>query len=375
MNAHKKIALVYDAVFPFIKGGAELRFYELGRRLAAQGYDVHLYGMKCWPGENVISFERMTLHGLCKQYPLYTGSGRRSIFQALWFGISSLKLVFEDFDVIDCCGFPYFSLFPCRLATWLKRKPLYATWHEVWGKEYWQEYLGAAGVIGYGVEKLAVRLPDTIISASEHTTRRLRETLGRTAGVVTIPNGVDTAKIHDSPPSERASDIIIVGRLLPNKNVGLLLKAVSILKRRQPGIKLLVVGEGPEREVLEEMSRNLGLGENVIFLGRVEKHEDVFSLMRSSRLFVLPSTREGFGVVVIEANACGLPVVTVRHEYNAARDLIQEGINGLLAEPTAEDIAEKIMIVLTNRDTMDPSAGIEQYDWKAIVHRLEQVLN
>ena len=57
----------------------------------------------------------------------------------------------------------------------------------------------------------------------------------------------------------------------------------------------------------------------------MEKHEDVYSLMKSSKVFVLPSTREGFGISVIEANACGIPVITVRHENNASKDLIQVG--------------------------------------------------
>src|SRR3569833_2060248 len=125
----KKIALVYDAIYPYIKGGGERRFYELGRHLVRQGYEVHFYGMKLWDGPKVITRDGLILHGICKNMPLYTATGRRSITQAIWFGLNSFKLLFARFDVIDCCGFPYFSLFPCKLAALLRRKPLYATWH------------------------------------------------------------------------------------------------------------------------------------------------------------------------------------------------------------------------------------------------------
>src|SRR5262245_13845092 len=110
-NQVKKIALVYDAIYPYVMGEGARRFYELGKRLAASGHEVHLYGMKFWDGPAVIERDVLVLHGLCQARPLYTKTGRRSISQAVIFGLSSLKLVRAEFDVIDCCGFPYFSLF------------------------------------------------------------------------------------------------------------------------------------------------------------------------------------------------------------------------------------------------------------------------
>ena len=60
----QRIALVYDAIFPFVKGGGEKRFYEVGQALAQDGYNVHLYGMKFWDGPAVITRNGVTLHGL-----------------------------------------------------------------------------------------------------------------------------------------------------------------------------------------------------------------------------------------------------------------------------------------------------------------------
>src|SRR5207244_3538347 len=166
--APPRVALVYDAIYPYHKGGGERRYRELADLLAGAGHRVDLYGMRSWPGPDPVPVSpRVRIHGLCRARPLYTASGRRSIVQGLLFGLACLKLMRRRFDVIDCCGFPYFSLFTCKLVAVLRGKPLVSTWHEVWGLAYWQEYLGpVAGRVGALVERLAVTLPDRIICVS-----------------------------------------------------------------------------------------------------------------------------------------------------------------------------------------------------------------
>jgi glycosyltransferase involved in cell wall biosynthesis len=95
--------------------------------------------------------------------------------------------------------------------------------------------------------------------------------------------------------------------------------------------------------------------------------------MKSSKMLVLPSTREGFGLVVIEAMAAGIPVITTRHKDNAARDLVVDGVNGLLVEPMATDIAEKILNLMRDGTQMKPRKNIEKYDWQHIMPGLENV--
>lgn len=362
-----KIALIYDAVFPFIKGGGEKRFYEIGRRLAESGFAVHLYGMKSWEGESVIQFEGMTLHGICRNYPLYLKSGRRSIYQAVMFGLASFRLWREPFDVVDCCGFPFFSTFPIRIITWLRRKPLYSTWHEAWGLNYWKQYLGFWGIFGYAIEKIAVRLPDKILAGSENTAHAILEKLGREQGVVIAPSGIDLEKIKNSIPAEIKSDIIFAGRLLPYKNVDVLIGAMNILVQSHPQASLLIIGEGPEKEKLEALVKSLGLSGNVRFAGFLEKEEAVYSAMLSSKVLAMPSTREGFGIVVLEANACGLPVITTSHPQNAAQDLIKSNLNGKVVDLGEKEFAEAIALELSTRQEPDfYRSFVKDYDWNAI---------
>jgi glycosyltransferase involved in cell wall biosynthesis len=95
--------------------------------------------------------------------------------------------------------------------------------------------------------------------------------------------------------------------------------------------------------------------------------------MKSSKMLVLPSIREGFGLVVVEANAAGIPVITTNHTDNAAKDLIVEGVNGLLTYPAVEDIAKNIIQLLRSHEQMRPQENIEKYDWSIIVKKLEKI--
>jgi glycosyltransferase involved in cell wall biosynthesis len=370
-----KLAFVYDAIYPFVKGGAEKRNYELSKRLAKQGYEVHIYGMKWWEGEDIIKEENVYLHGLCKAKPLYTEEGKRSIWQAIYFGMHCFKLAKEDFTVLECCGFPYFSLFACKIISLSKGKKLYSTWHEVWGKNYWKEYLGKLSIFGIMIEKLSILMPDTLIAVSDATTRRIIKDLRYGKPVFTIPNGIDYAEIKSIAPGSTESDIIYAGRLLDFKHVDVLIRAISLLKAKSPSIKCTIIGDGPQRTALEELSEQLHVQENVTFLGFLENYQDVLAHLKASKVFVLPSTREGFGIVLLEANASGLPVITIKDENNAAGDLIEKGRNGIVCVLDEKDIAEKVHEVLTvkkiaSKDCIDSA---RQYDWDNITDKLKGV--
>jgi len=129
-------------------------------------------------------------------------------------------------------------------------------------------------------------------------------------------------------------------------------------------------------ERLRRLVEDLQIEENVVFLGFLETDEDLIAAMKSSRIFVLPSMREGFGISALEANACGLPVVTVRSEMNAASDLVEEGLNGLVVDPTPEDMAEAVLKLL--KDDMynrlsEPSRRVaEKYDWSVVTDAIER---
>jgi glycosyltransferase involved in cell wall biosynthesis len=333
---------VYDAVYPWVKGGAERRYYEIATVLAARGHDVHWYGMKYWDGPATVRIDGIMFHGVCAARPLYTSSGRRSISQAIIFGFACLRMVLSGglsgCQVVDCCGFPFFSLFSVWLVLRVRRHQMVVTCHEVWGERYWREYLGRAGRVGALVERAALRLPQRIISVSEETSRRLVAELNVPAQVTVVPNGVDIAAIERAEEFSVPIDVLYVGRLVDFKNVDLLLEAVRILAGDLPSIRCAVVGDGPERARLETLAADLGLASNVHFVGFLQDINVVYGMMKSASVLVLPSKREGFGIVVLEANAAGLPVVVVDYPDSSAKELIGEA-NGVVVPPDSAALA------------------------------------
>jgi len=371
-----KIALISDAIYPYNKGGKEKRIFEVATRLSKNGHEIHLYCMKWWEGPGDRVENSINLHAISKKYPLYSGK-RRSMIQAFMFGLACLKLIKEDFDIAEVDHIPFFPLFFLKPVCIIKRKKIIATWHEVWGKNYWQEYLGWRGIFGYLLEKISVRIPDEIISVSNYTTKKLKDDLGSKKKIYTIPNGNDFEKIQKIEASREETDIIFAGRLLSHKNIDVLIKSIHLVKERKQKIKCSIIGEGPEKKNLEALARKLNLDENIEFPGFLEAHDDVYARMKSSKVFVLPSTREGFGVVVVEANACGIPVITVSHKENAARDLIEEGNNGFICKLKEEEIANRIIRVLKNNSDKKIEKRCldfaKKYGWDKIVDEIEEV--
>lgn len=370
-----KIAFIYDAVYPFITGGAEKRVYEMARRLVQRGHEVHWYGIGWWwpeNGQKDIEIEGIHLHGVCKPMDLYNDE-RRSIGEAVYFAVRLLpKLGREKFDVIDCQGFPFFSCFTAKINSLFVGSPLVITLHEVWN-DYWYEYLGKAGFFGKLVEKLMVNLTGKIITVSKKTKADLNAMKSSEKSVV-IPNGIDFNYISKISPSDKKSDIIFAGRLIKEKNVEILIRAIPDVKKKIPDIKCCIIGDGPERVKLDKLVQELEIQNNVEFKGFMKDYSSLISYMKSSEVFVMPSTREGFGIVVIEANACGLPVVVVDSKMNAASDLIINNKNGIISDFSKEDIAENIINMMDKKEKMqkDCIETSREYDWDRIVDSLEE---
>ncbi|WP_301676509.1 glycosyltransferase family 4 protein [Methanoculleus methanifontis] len=367
-----KIAYVYDAVYPWVKGGVEKRIREVSVRLADRGHEVHVYGMRCWDGPAVIERDGVTLHGVCPGEGLYI-DGRRTVPQALRFGKAVLRpLLSSGADVVDCQNFPYFSCFATKAASVRRGFPLVVTWHEVWG-DYWYDYLGRRGAFGKAVEQLAAGLTDHHIAVSPSTARALAG-LGVSGPVPVVPNGIDLARIAAVPPAAEEWDVIFTGRLIREKNVDVLLRALVRVREEVPDLRALIVGDGPERPALERLARDLGLDGAVTFTGFLPDYDSVVAAMKASRVFVLPSTREGFGIAALEAMACGIPVVTTDHPGNAAGDLVVPGVNGYRPGLSAGEIGEGIVKILCNSNIDDRKCVTlaETYDWNRIVEALEQ---
>jgi glycosyltransferase involved in cell wall biosynthesis len=346
------VALVTDAIYPYFRGGKEVRYHEVAQRLA-QRAEVHVFTMKWWDGPWTRYDGPVTFRATCRLHPMYSGE-RRSYREAFFFALSCLRLFRFHFDAIEADQFPTFHIFTLRLITWLKRKPLTVTWHEVWDRAYWCEYLGWVGNIAWLVQWLAMRVPDHLIAASSETAARLREVFGDRASIFVVPNGIDLEGIQNSHPDDMRVDLVIVGRLLPHKNVDMLLESVALLHSAGLHVTCRVIGDGPQRAALHERAEELGISDAVDFRHDVWEQKDLYSLIKAARVAVFPSAREGFGIAVLEAIACGISVVTTSAPDNLAQHLVARAAAGTVCAPSAEAIADTVRKLLA-----DPHGGQE----------------
>lgn len=364
--------MVYDVIFPYVVGGVQLRNWELAKRLSGRGHEVTLFGMKHWPGPAIIEREGVRLHGVCSPRELYR-NGRRAFLPPIYTGLRTLApLLRERYDLIDVANFPYFPFFSAKIATLTQRSRLVVTWIEVWGS-YWQEYLGKAGLVARAIEKVCANGTTNAVAISDMTKRDLRR-IGYRGPVEVIGCGVDVAGVTSVGASAAASDVVFFGRLIKEKNADLLIRAIALLAKDLPEVRCLIVGDGPARDGLVSLIHDADLQRQVRVVPFVRDHAEVFATMKASKVLVLPSSREGFGITALEANACGLPVITTRYPRNACCDLIRDGENGFVCEPSDGEVAERIRQVLVGAgpSPSDCARSAARYDWDALATAVER---
>jgi glycosyltransferase involved in cell wall biosynthesis len=162
-----------------------------------------------------------------------------------------------------------------------------------------------------------------------------------------------------------------VGRLLDHKRVDVLIDAVAELSRRGTCLSLTIVGKGPEYSELRKRAAACGLTSQITFTGELPTHAGVISRMKSARLMVFPTLREGFGLAAVEAMACGTPVITTDHPDNFARLLVAPGQNGYLCRADGSDLPDLILRALAERQVLSRGAmdTASRYTWQAVVGR------
>ncbi len=195
------------------------------------------------------------------------------------------------------------------------------------------------------------------------------------AKVIVIRNGTDH-QIATWPRSHQGGGVkrlLFVGRLSVQKNIPLMLEAIAEYRRGGgPPVSLTIVGDGEIAPAVAADIRRLGLQQIVAMRGSLHGDE-LQAAYEEADLLVLTSVNESFGLVLIEAMTKALPIVTV--DIPAVRNVVRNGINGLLAEPTPDGVASAILRLLTDNDlyaeisrnNLAESAG---YAWPAIAREM-----
>ncbi|HEY2632919.1 MAG TPA: glycosyltransferase, partial [Solirubrobacteraceae bacterium] len=324
------------------------RWYRnLAERLAQEGHEVTYLTLRQWErGEKLDLDPRVRVVEAGPRMRLYVG-GRRRILPPLVFGAGVLWHLLRHgrgYDVVHTCSFPYFSLLAAGATRRLGRFELVVDWHEVWSREYWLEYLGRiGGRIGYGVQLACARLPQRAFCFSRLHSSRLREEGLR--GEVRVLEGEYAGSLDTPTPRAAAPVVVFAGRMIPEKQAPLAVGAFARAAERVEGLKGEFYGDGPELETVRKAIVEHGLTERATAPGFVDAQTLDAALSRALCM-LSTSSREGYGMVVIESCSHATPAVVVAGEDNAATELIEEGVNGTVApNPDPETIAQAIVRV------------------------------
>jgi glycosyltransferase involved in cell wall biosynthesis len=344
-----RICLVYDRLHPWTLGGAERWVRDVGDVLVEHGHEVTFLTLRHWGRDVRPSIPGARVVAMGPKLPDYNET-RRTVLPPIIFGVCVLWHLLRhgrSYDVVHTASFPYFSLLAAGVVRPFAGYRLVVDWHEVWTRAYWVSYLGrVGGLIGWLVQWLCIRIPQRAYTPSRMQASRLRaEGLRGPIDVLDGRYSGPSAPVLDGG-IRRAPTVVFAGRHIPEKRVPALLPAFARVVREVPELRLEIYGDGPDTSRVRGLVSELGLDGYVRVHGFVAEHAVVDDAIARAECMVLPSRREGYGLVVVEAIARGTPAVVVLDPDNAATELVEDGVNGVVAASASpEDLAEAILRV------------------------------
>lgn len=337
-----KVLIISEMSLPYASGGGEVRYGLLARGLAQRGHDVTWLSMKQRQSPTQERREGvMHLH----RGPRITAPPVRSLWaklQFMWAVV--MHLLRHRYDVVDCQT--YAPLPAAWLACRLHGMSLIATIHDTAapapaGGEKGDQWMSPVDRwLAKHVERRLYRLSyQHVLTVSEAVRADLVQRMGLSVQQITVVhNAIDLEHIAGVARSEASGqvDLIFVGRLIPHKHPEVVLQVMAQITAHRhaigrPAPTALIVGGGPLAASLTRTAQELGLAQSCRLVGEVGSHDEVIAHLKSARVLLLPSTREGFGLVLAEAMACG--VATVAWRLPPLQETLGEGLQHCLVSP------------------------------------------
>lgn len=313
-------------------GGAEFFTQEIAKRLVGAGDEVEWFtaGFAGSPNEERVDGVKVVRSG--QQWTVHTHAIRRYR--------GRLKGRFDAvIDEVNTIPFftPLWADIPCLML-------IFQLAREVW----WYESRFPLSAVGYLAEPIYLRFyrDVPVMTAADSTVDDLRS-LGFRNRLTTIPVGIEQISPLLRTAKEPVPTFIYVGRLAPSKRVDDIIAAFAAYERVAGTAKLWLVGEGPDQTRLQRQVSRLGITADVEFLGRIPREEKHCRMARA-HLLLMASAREGWGLVVTEANACGTPAVV--YDVPGLRDSVRHGVSGLVVQPRPEALTDGMLTMTRNRD-------------------------
>jgi len=342
-------------------GGGDRRLFEEAATLQKNGADARVIASRTDPASD---YERVSegvrirtvkcVPDSFQRMPALHFYLARSLFPLLSMPVLVATLLREDVDVIVDNHTPHPSL--VGFLGPLFSVPTVALVHEFHDWSALEKYPLPVGVVQLLVQNfLRIGVYSAVIVPRELTKHAL-EAYGTRVPIYVVPNGLDVDAYQNSPAHTNAEsfDFLVVSRLVHRKGVDQLLEAMAVVVEDRPSVYLGIAGTGTERERLEALAVELGIEENVEFLGYVSE-ERKRALLHEAGVFVMPSRQEGFGIAVLEAMATGTPVVA--NDLDILRSLVPDDHNRLADATDPEAFGNAMVDVLDGETDADRAAG------------------
>ncbi len=329
-------------------GGAEVHLHEIFKRIVARGHAVTLF-CSSFPG--AASEEEIDGIRVIRE-------GHRNLFNVLVPLRYATRFRREQYDIVvdDINKIPFYT--PLYV-----KEPLAAMVLHLYRQSIFRETNALAALYVYGTERLALSIyrqtPTAVISTS--TKNELMQFGFAENRLVDVSVAVNHEQYRPLGISKSPVPLIgYVGRIKKYKSVDQLLRAFQIVRGHIPAARLVIVGDGDGLPPLRRMAVSLGIADETTFTGFLSAEEKV-KLINQMHVVVNTSAKEGWGLTVTEANACGVPVVA--SDVPGLRDAVKDGETGLLYEyGHIEQLAEKVLLVLRDENLRNRlAAGAMEY--------------
>ena len=313
-------------------GGAEVHLHEISRRIATHGHRVTVLAS---------SFKGSTAEEEIDGVRVVRCGGKFTFNFHVPGAIKKLERR-EAFDVIidDINKIPFYT--PLYI-----RKPLLALAHHLFGHTIFLETIPPLALYVLLSELMipVVYKRTRLVVVSESTKEELVKRGLPAENIGIVYNAVDHSRYTPSGEAKPSRPLIgYVGRIKRYKRIDYLLRALQIVQARIPEVRLKVAGSGDYLDSLVVLAGRLGIEDRVDFMGFVSEQEKI-DMLREAQVVVNPSSKEGWGVTVIEANACGTPVIA--SDVPGLRDAVVDGETGFLVSyGDVEGFAARIIQVL-----------------------------
>ena len=310
-------------------GGAEVLTHEVMRRFVERGHDMTLFCPKVIgrPNREIIDGVNIVREG--GKYTVY-GRGR-----------SYFKKQRDNYDLVIDEVNPRPFLNPKIL----NRKPVLVLFHQMIREEWFYEMpFPVSYLCNFYENRWLVPYRGTPTLTVSASSKKDLEEIGF-KNVSIIPMGIDTKPLDKVGQKEASPTVVFLGRLKRHKLPDHAINAFLIIKKEIPAAKMWVIGEGYMLDELKQLRL-----EDVSFRGHVE-NKLKYDLLSRAHLVLVPSMKEGWGLVVTESNAMGTPVVA--YDVNGLRDSVLDGINGILVgDKTPESLARNAINLLKDEELL-----------------------